>query len=44
VRLSALNSTAEDDCGDCGIVIAGGRAVVTAAAVIFLIGNDCGGS
>ena len=44
MRLSALNSTAEDDCGDCGIVIAGGRAVVTAAAVIFLIGNDCGGS
>ena len=37
--LSALNSTAADVCGDCGIVIAGGRAVVTAAAVIFLIGE-----
>ena len=36
---SALNSTAADYCGDCGIVIAGGRAVVTAAAVIFLIGE-----
>ena len=37
--LSALNSTAADVCGDCGIVIAGGRAVVTAAAVKFLIGK-----
>lgn len=37
--LSALNSTAADDCGDCGIMIAGVRAVVTAAAVIFLIGE-----
>ena len=37
--LSALKSTAADDCGDCGIVIAGGRAVLTAAAVIFLIGK-----
>lgn len=34
---SALSSTAEDDCGDCGLLIAGRRAVVTAAAVNILM-------
>ena len=37
--LSALKLTAAYDCADCGIMIAGGRAVVIAAAVIFLIGE-----
>lgn len=36
---SALNSTAADKCGDCGLMMADWRAVVTAAAVNFLIGR-----
>ena len=39
MMFAALVVTAAVDCGDCGIMIAGVRAVVTAAAVNFLIGR-----